>query len=365
MSVSKGSSSKIPILLVIIGLLMGGGGGYFLVTNNYEPVIEEYKSQIADKTNEISQLSIQVSDLEVEKSNLESHITTLEADLDEAEDSITSYESEISTLETQVSTLESDLDVAEETITSYESEISSLHTQISSLQTYLNTNTNTVSTLQADIDALETRLDDISGIVVTQHYRWEYSSGWYSSSEWTWDLPISLGTYFNYHYKERPESWSDWIDMVNDPDDDFYINSMVQHINSAAYNEGFTESQKVDFVIAFVQSLPYTVDSVTTEWNEYPRYPLETLFDRGGDCEDTSILVAALLDRMGYDVCLLLLSHANHCAVGVSLDGVSGSYYEHDRKQYYYLETTGEGWAIGDFPSSITDSRAYIYPINP
>jgi len=361
----KGSISKIPILLLIFGLLMGGGGGYFLVTNNYEPVIKEYKTQIADKTNEISQLSIQVSDLEVEKSNFKSHIITLEADLDEAEDSISSYESEISAQEKQVSTLESDLDVAEETIFSYASKISALETQVRSLQAYQNIYTNIVSTLQADTDVLETRLEDISNIVVTQHYSWEYSSGWYSSSEWTWDLPISLGTYFNYHYKERPESWSDWIDMVNDPDDDFYISSMVQHINSAAYSEGFTESQKVDFVIAFVQSLPYTVDSVTTDWNEYPRYPLETLFDRGGDCEDTSILVAALLDRMGYDVCLLLLSHANHCAVGISLEGVSGSYYDHDGKQYYYLETTGEGWEIGDLPSSIIDSRAFIYPVNP
>ena len=103
--------------------------------------------------------------------------------------------------------------------------------------------------------------------------------------------------------------------------------------------------------------------SVTTEWNEYPRYPLETLFDRGGDCEDTSILVAALLDRMGYDICLLILSKANHCAVGVSLDGVTGSYYNHDGKKYYYLETTGEGWEIGDIPSSITETYAYIYPI--
>lgn len=152
--------------------------------------------------------------------------------------------------------------------------------------------------------------------------------------------------------------------MVKDPYDDYYISSMVQKINEAAIKEGFTESEKVNFVIAFVQSLPYTEDSVTTDWDEYPRYPIETLFDRGGDCEDTSILVAALLDRMGYDVCLLILEDENHCAVGVVIEGTYGTYYEYNGKKYFYLETVGEGWEIGDYPD-FTDTWAYIYPLNP
>jgi len=104
---------------------------------------------------------------------------------------------------------------------------------------------------------------------------------------------------------------------------------------------------------------------VTTPWNEYPRYPIETLFDRGGDCEDTSILVAALLDRMGYDVALLFLYHENHCAVGVSIEGSHGSYYQHDDKKYFYLETTGEGWRIGEIPPDFTETIARIHPLHP
>lgn len=211
---------------------------------------------------------------------------------------------------------------------------------------------------------LEGYLDDIQEIVVTQHYEWEYGTGYYPS-EWFWDLPISIRTYTEYHFRPRPGHWSEWVDMANDPYDDYYISSMIQQINKAAIEEGFTESEKVNFVIAFVQSLPYTVDNATTDWDEYPKYPLETLFERGGDCEDTSILVASLLDRLGYDTCLLLLYNENHCAVGVSITGTYGIYYEHDGKKYYYLETTGDGFEIGDMPSGFTDTRAYIYPINP
>ena len=87
------------------------------------------------------------------------------------------------------------------------------------------------------------------------------------------------------------------------------------------------------------------------------------LSDRGGDCEDTSILVAALLDRMGYDVALLLLEDASHMAIGVSIPGTHGAYYEYDSTKYFYLETTGEDWRIGQIPASITDTTEYIYPL--
>ncbi len=150
--------------------------------------------------------------------------------------------------------------------------------------------------------------------------------------------------------------------MAKDPKDDSYVDQLVQLLNTASMKQGFTESQKVNFVVAFIQSLPYTVDSVTTPYKEYPRYPIQTLFDRGGDCEDTSILAATLLDRMGYDVALLHLRDARHMAVGVST-AVTGSYYEYKGKKYYYLETTGDGWQIGQIPSSITSKSANVYPI--
>jgi hypothetical protein len=104
--------------------------------------------------------------------------------------------------------------------------------------------------------------------------------------------------------------------VAKDPGDDWYIDAVVKQINAAAVEGGFTEKEKVELVIAFVRSLPCTVDQAATPWNEYPRYPVETLFDRGGDCEDTSILVAALLDRMGYDTALQLLHREMHAAVG-------------------------------------------------
>ena len=83
--------------------------------------------------------------------------------------------------------------------------------------------------------------------------------------------------------------------MAKEVGDDYYIDQMVRQINTAALEEHFTKVEKLNFVVDFVQSLPCTVDDETTPYDEYPRYLVETLFDRGGDYEDTAILVAALL----------------------------------------------------------------------
>jgi hypothetical protein len=114
-------------------------------------------------------------------------------------------------------------------------------------------------------------------------------------------------------------------------------------------------------VIAFVQSLPYFKDRASTGYDEYPRYPIETLVDKGGDCEDTAILTAALLKEMNYDVVLLL--YPTHMAVGVTCNGCKGTYYTHHDKKYFYLETTSSGNKVGDMPSKYKDLKVRIYDI--
>ena len=109
----------------------------------------------------------------------------------------------------------------------------------------------------------------------------------------------------------------------------------------------------MNFAASFVQNLKYE-----TEREEYPNYPVETLVDKGGDCEDTAILTAALLQAMGYDAVLIRFSppkegDAGHMAVGVAVTGVSGGRsYSYDGQTYYYLETTSS-WPVGEIPPDI------------
>jgi hypothetical protein len=117
--------------------------------------------------------------------------------------------------------------------------------------------------------------------------------------------------------------------------------------------------------LAFVQSLPYTSDNVTEGYNEYPRFPIETLVDDGGDCEDTSILFATLTLIWGYGT--VYINPTDHYAVGILGNGLHGTSWEYPQgsnKTYYYCETTGDGFKIGQLPDEFAGQSAYIYPID-
>ena len=102
----------------------------------------------------------------------------------------------------------------------------------------------------------------------------------------------------------------------------------------------WSKQDRVDFVLSFVQSLPYTLDDVTTGYDEFRRYAIETLIEGGGDCEDTTILVAALLRGLGENTALI--TTPGHIALGVS-GNFTGASVPHNGTKYYYCETTGTG----------------------
>ncbi|UCC16234.1 MAG: hypothetical protein JSU58_07620 [Dehalococcoidales bacterium] len=194
--------------------------------------------------------------------------------------------------------------------------------------------------------------------IVTVNYTWVYGN-----SDWAWELDIPRSVYEMYRSIPRSPTMNYSV-YITHPFDDEYINTLSKNIEQAADSKGYDEFQTVEFATAFVQNLDYTDDSVTSAYDEYPRYPIETLFNKGGDCEDTSILLASILDSMGYGVVLIEL--ADHCAVGVlGGDTIQGSYWEYDGDKYYYIETTNSGWGIGQLPDVYRNASAYVFPMVP
>ena len=127
-------------------------------------------------------------------------------------------------------------------------------------------------------------------------------------------------------------------------------------------NTNWSHQDRVDFVLSFVQSLPYTLDDVTTGYDEFRRYAIETLVEGGGDCEDTTILVASILRGLGESVALIFTP--GHIALGVSGD-FTGSRFSYQGMEYYYCETTGTGWTVGVLPASVGNTADVIIPLLP
>jgi hypothetical protein len=137
---------------------------------------------------------------------------------------------------------------------------------------------------------------------------------------------------------------------------------LAEKLNQTTQELGYGSFNQVSFILAFVQSLPYTSDSVTTGYDNFPRFPIETLVDDGGDCEDTAILFATLTLILGFGT--VYINPEGHLAVGVLGNDLAGSYYTYNNKTYYYCETTGDGWTIGQLPDEWKDETAHIYTIN-
>jgi hypothetical protein len=214
-------------------------------------------------------------------------------------------------------------------------------------------------------ESISSAIPDVdSSELVSKDFKWEYEG-----STWTWNLQIPKELYD--YYKALPRSpTSDYSIYVTHPLDDKYIETIANKISQSAEENGYDSFQTVSFAAAFVQSLPYTSDLVTTGYDNYPRYPIETLVDNGGDCEDTAILAASLIQALGYGTVLLRFDatadRAGHVAVGVKGgEGIYGTSWTYEGDKYYYLETTSTGWEIGQIPDSVKDCSSHIYPMIP
>ena len=120
-----------------------------------------------------------------------------------------------------------------------------------------------------------------------------------------------------------------------------------------------TDADRVEIALTYVQSLPYSYDSISKRKVEYVRYPVETLVDGCGDCEDKSVLLAAILHEMNIDFVLLMAP--DHMAVGVDCQPHDDpTYYMFNGKKYYYVETTQPDFRIGQVPDNIPKAKIEV-----
>ena len=140
-------------------------------------------------------------------------------------------------------------------------------------------------------------------------------------------------------------------------EDRIYLNELIGQLKDASGSRNRAARSDYHNVVAFVQSIAYEEEAT-----DYWKYPIETLADGKGDCEDTAILTAALLKAMDYDVAVLLFHSTTpgHAAVAVACDNCNGYYYPLDGKKYYFLETTGTDWSLGD-ADKYANTPAQVY----
>lgn len=140
--------------------------------------------------------------------------------------------------------------------------------------------------------------------------------------------------------------------------------AIVEHFLAMSRENELSTYLEICNVLAFVQSFPYTEDVDTTGYVEYFRYPVETLFDSTGDCEDTSILAASILLGLGHRVAML--ECPGHAAIAVAgPEGLPGTFLRYDGVPFYYCETTDAGWIVGEAPEGLSRDDITFVALTP
>ena len=175
-------------------------------------------------------------------------------------------------------------------------------------------------------------------------FTWEYKSRQYSIN-----LSLEYETYSYYKSKDHTCCFEneDYLEYYT-PNAE-YVTTAAQSLENLSIANGFTSPlEKAEFILAFVGAIPYQFDP-DDNW-DHPKYPIETLWENSGDCEDSSALYASLMESLGFRTVLVLLEAKDqpsgdsigHAMIGIYIPNHSGDYFtlSGDSRSYYTAETT-------------------------
>ena len=195
-------------------------------------------------------------------------------------------------------------------------------------------------------------------------YKWTYKN-----KLWKLEIQIPVETYKNYvdstinripqksiNIKEAMSKFVTYDEKI--------IIDLADKLLEFANTEGYTEIETANFILRFTQEIiEYELDFDTQGCDEYWRFPVESLVDQQGDCEDSSVLYSSIMESLGYDTALLFYTWDNpegerigHLSVGLNIDEASGTFVtDDDGAKYYYCETTTKGYTVGKLPPDLRE----------
>lgn len=150
------------------------------------------------------------------------------------------------------------------------------------------------------------------------------------------------------------------------------IRYIAKYINELIAKNGLTPLDKIQFTLDFVQepNIRFVSNkdcSSIGNYEDYIRYPDETLYDKEGDSNSKSLLAAMLFNAMGYNVMYLSSRKYKCAAVAIEIDSsdvedcwygsnIDDIFIREDNKYYLYCETTGDRFKVGKTINGISIS---------
>ncbi|MDE4908646.1 hypothetical protein L0665_08510 [Methanogenium marinum] len=117
---------------------------------------------------------------------------------------------------------------------------------------------------------------------------------------------------------EEDDDWTTgyYLSFLTDPQMKQVYSATTDALRKGASGTVEGSDEYIEFMTVYVQSLAYD----TRPDEAGPKFPVETIIEKGGDCDDKSILLAGLLEQEGYNVSLFFFPDDSHMAVGIGTD---------------------------------------------
>jgi len=324
--------SIILVVLVLTGFLLSG----FLYSVNVqlEDVIETKNFRISNLEDDVSGLSAQISwleasmeDLEEENRVLEVEKTGIQFELSATEASLTSLQTEYDDLDEAYGSL---YGLYQATYASYESQ--------SSLNEELQSDLEVERVLRIG-NSLESYYDSLrTGLGPTGSQDW-----WRNPTKSLWQTEVDFAVNLAQHDLWRifwPLYETDYEELAGE---NSYVTAWYQLQNVAAcigYEYSDSSLVKIEKILDFLsENIHYE-----TEINDVFLAPVETLGFKSGDCDDYSILAAALFEYAGIESAVGFFKNNDnqyHAMALVRLDDLGGL------RHWFYNDMTFYGLPEG------------------
>lgn len=127
--------------------------------------------------------------------------------------------------------------------------------------------------------------------------------------------------------------------IVNDPAQNEMYEKLLGFFDSYAQEHALTSDEYVELLTTYVQNIPYKTVGANVN------FPIETVIENTGDCDDKSVLLAGLLAKRGYAAGLVCFSEENHMTAAIKESGnnMISNYLVIETTRYAYV---GENSAL-------------------
>jgi hypothetical protein len=224
-----------------------------------------------------------------------------------------------------------------------------------------------ISSQWSEIAAFLCGTTNVTTVSEPIHVTWNWTFP-EDGSNWSYSFNVSVSEYEECRSLVRNDQMpADYSKYVTDGSPE--VVGVADYLAAEAHAANMTDYETVWLALSFVHATTYVSDLESTGYEDYARYPVETLVDGVGDCEDTAALFTSIVRAMGYDAVMLYIyaifgASSNH--MGAVIGGISmpqGSYsIQYGGESYYFCETTPGNWAPGDLPQALYGASYVVVP---